>query len=215
MKKSKQASDNFIREYKNQFPNNFCDKLINILEENLKIGRTHKGVLGKNKLNAHKKDSFDLDLIPDVGIEGVDRQLYLGFDSYLFGPITDYANSYVINSQGKTDYMTEDDVRQAFVLLQPPKLKKYKAPDQGYHAWHQDYGIQPVQARRIFVAMVYLNDVSEGGETAFYHQNIEIKPQKGKMVIFPPYFTHMHRGNRPVSNDKYICNFYLGINPDI
>ena len=53
MKKSKQASDNFIREYKNQFPNNFCDKLINILEENLKIGRTHKGVLGKNKLNAH------------------------------------------------------------------------------------------------------------------------------------------------------------------
>ncbi len=215
MKNNNEISDNFIREYKNQFPDEFCDKLINLMEENLKIGTTHKGVLGRNKLNARKKDSSDLDLAFGAGIQGVDKQLYLDFDSHLFEPITDYANSYIINSDGKTDYMTENDVRHVFNLLQPAKLKKYRAPDQGYHAWHQDYGIQPIQARRTFVAMVYLNDVLEGGETAFYHQNIEIKPQKGKMVIFPPYFTHMHRGNRPISNDKYICNFYLGINPDI
>ena len=63
--------------------------------------------------------------------------------------------------------------------------------------------------------MIYLNDVEEGGETAFFHQNIKVKPEKGKMVIFPPYFTHMHKGMRPISNDKYICNCYFGVNPDI
>tara|TARA_R110002074_G_scaffold136882_1_gene281733 strand:+ start:952 stop:1575 length:624 start_codon:yes stop_codon:yes gene_type:complete len=206
--------NSFIKQYENQFPDLFCDRLVQILEDNNSKSLTHKGVSGKDKLNITKKDSTDLDLIYGQ-VEGVDKELYLDFDSYLFTPVADYANSYIISSQGKTDYMTEEDVRQAFVLLQPPKLKKYKAPDQGYHAWHQDYGIQPIQARRTFVAMVYLNDVLEGGETAFYHQNIEIKPQKGKMVIFPPYFTHMHRGNKPISNDKYICNFYLGINPNI
>ena len=63
--------------------------------------------------------------------------------------------------------------------------------------------------------MIYLNDVDEGGETAFFHQDLKIKPEKGKMVIFPPYFTHMHKGMCPISNDKYICNIYIGISPDI
>ena len=124
MRNNNKISDNFIREYKNQFPDEFCDKLINLLEENLKIGKTHKGALGKNEFNTRKKDSFDLDLVFDAGIQGLDKQLYLNFDSYLFGPITDYANSYIINSDGKTDYMTENDVRHVFNLLQPPKLNK-------------------------------------------------------------------------------------------
>ncbi len=85
--KKNQVSDNFIREYKNQFPDDFCDKLINILEENVKIGRTHKGVSGKNKLNVHKKDSFDLDLIPDIGIEGVDIEVFRELYLYLYEPV--------------------------------------------------------------------------------------------------------------------------------
>ena len=57
--------------------------------------------------------------------------------------------------------------------------------------------------------MYYLNDVSEGGETEFYHQKVKIKPEKGTLVIFPAYFTHLHKGNVPISNDKYILNFWL------
>ena len=214
MKKNSHVGDNFIREYKNQFPDLFCDQLIGLLEDNNEAGNTHLGVSGKNSLNVDKKDSMDLDLFPGR-TPGANQQLFLKLDSYLYEPVTDYVNFCIVNRFGQKDYLTEENVRKSFVLLQPPKLKRYKAPHQGFHAWHQDWGIQPVQARRILAVMVYLNDVSEGGETAFFHQDLKVKPEKGKMVIFPPYFTHMHKGMKPISNDKYICNLYIGVNPDI
>ena len=55
---------------------------------------------------------------------------------------------------------------------------------------------------RVLLFMFYLNDVEEGGETEFYYQNRKIAPKKGSMVVAPGYFTHTHRGNKPVSNDK-------------
>jgi hypothetical protein len=56
------------------------------------------------------------------------------------------------------------------------------------------------------VGMLYLNDVEEGGETEFLHQKVKIKPSQGTVVVFPTYFTHVHRGNAPISNTKYIIN---------
>jgi len=204
--------DTFIKEYHNAFSNQLCDTLIQILENNIASGDAHAGLLGNDKSNIAKKDSVDLDLLPGK-TDGTNQQLFENFDTLLYGPATNYVNSYIISPKGQQNYLLEEHVRQAFTLLQPPKLKRYSCPDQGYHAWHQDYGLLPIQARRVLVAMVYLNDVSEGGETCFFHQNLRIKPEKGKMVIFPPYFTHMHKGMAPKSNDKYICNFYLGFNP--
>ena len=60
--------------------------------------------------------------------------------------------------------------------------------------------------------MFYLNDVQEGGETEFYYQDLSIKPRKGTMVIAPAYFTHTHRGNVPISNDKYILTSWVQFN---
>ncbi len=51
--------------------------------------------------------------------------------------------------------------------------------------------------------MVYLNDVDSGGETEFLYQQLKIKPKRGRVVIWPGSFTHLHIGNHPMS-DKYI-----------
>ena len=69
-------SDNFIRFYKNQFPDDLCDKLINLLENNIKKGKSHSGVVGKNAINPTQKDSIDLDLIPESGIAGLDINIF-------------------------------------------------------------------------------------------------------------------------------------------
>ena len=61
--------------------------------------------------------------------------------------------------------------------------------------------------------MFYLNDVQEGGETEFFYQDLKIKPKKGTMVIAPAGFTHTHRGNKPISNDKYILTSWVLFNP--
>ena len=57
--------------------------------------------------------------------------------------------------------------------------------------------------------MLYLNSVTEGGETEFLYQKRRIKPQQGRLVIFPAGFTHTHRGNPPLSGDKYILTSWV------
>ena len=45
--------------------------------------------------------------------------------------------------------------------------------------------------------------------TQFWHQNIKLKPKKGSLVLWPTGFTHMHRGNKPISNDKSIVLCFI------
>ena len=80
----------------------------------------------------------------------------------------------------------------------------------GFHDWHFE-NIGYAQNSRFLVWSIFLNDVKEGGETEFLYNSMRIKPKRGSMVLFPPYYTHTHRGNPPISNNKYIATgwFYL------
>lgn len=62
---------------------------------------------------------------------------------------------------------------------------------------------------RILAFILYLNTVKEGGETEFTHTKRKIKPVKGKVLIFPCNYLFPHRGNIPLSNDKYIATSFL------
>jgi hypothetical protein len=62
---------------------------------------------------------------------------------------------------------------------------------------------------RYLVFLWYLNDVAEGGETAFVDLGIEVKPKAGRLLMFPPYWMFQHAGRAPVSNDKYILSTYF------
>jgi len=75
-------------------------------------------------------------------------------------------------------------------------------PGEGYHVWHCEYS--PTEPTRVLAWALFLNDVEEGGELEFLHQNTRIKPKKGDFVVWPAQFTHMHRGNPPLSGEKYI-----------
>ena len=79
---------------------------------------------------------------------------------------------------------------------------------EGYHFWHCENA--EMKARnRILAFMVYLNDVNEGGETEFLYQKCRFKPEKNTMLVWPSQFTHVHRGNPPLSNDKYIITGWV------
>jgi len=46
--------------------------------------------------------------------------------------------------------------------------------------------------------------------TTFLYQQLKVKPKKGTVVIWPGSYTHLHRGNPPMS-DKYIATgWYQG-----
>jgi hypothetical protein len=52
--------------------------------------------------------------------------------------------------------------------------------------------------------MMYLNTVENQGETEFKYLNTKVKPEQGKVVIWPPDFPHTHRGIASPTEDKYI-----------
>ena len=87
-------------------------------------------------------------------------------------------------------------------------------PGQGYHIWHCESDTFN-NSRRILAWILYLNDVDDGGETEFLYQHMRVKPKKGRVVVWPAYFTHPHRGNPPLSGVKYIATGWISfIEPD-
>ena len=52
--------------------------------------------------------------------------------------------------------------------------------------------------------MTYLNDISDRGGTAFFHQKLEVQPEKGLTLIWPADWTHTHRGVVSMTEEKYI-----------
>jgi len=81
-------------------------------------------------------------------------------------------------------------------------------PGEHYH-WHIDGGSHEFSQRQL-VAVWYLNDVAgPGGETEFLFQNIKVKPQQGKLVLFPPFRTHEHRGVTLEQGVKYIATTWI------
>jgi len=64
-------------------------------------------------------------------------------------------------------------------------------------------------AHRYLVMLWYLNDVAEGGDTRFPQLDISVRPQAGRLIVFPPYWMYQHEGTPPISGDKYILSTYL------
>jgi hypothetical protein len=81
-------------------------------------------------------------------------------------------------------------------------VQHYK-PNGGYYKWHTERN--NVNNNRHLVFMTYLNDVQDAGETAFYHQDVLIKPEKGLTLIWPSDWTFTHKGIPSPTEDKYIA----------
>jgi len=86
-------------------------------------------------------------------------------------------------------------------------IQRYQ-PGEHYH-WHIDGGSHDFSQRQL-VAIWYLNDVpGPGGETEFLFQDVKIKPEQGKLVLFPPFWTHEHRAVTLDAGIKYIATTWV------
>tara|TARA_R110002167_G_scaffold28699_2_gene96197 strand:+ start:31 stop:609 length:579 start_codon:yes stop_codon:yes gene_type:complete len=182
-------TDNSILVSKVMFPNDFCDSVIDIFEnKSKKFTKTH---FQKNYPSHERKDetcyldTFELDMLSDIG----NFTLINDINAFLKNALDEYCEIYTT-----LQMMPIRSTRQ--------KLQK-TTKSGGFHVWHQEQSDEE-SANRVLVWSIYLNDVEEGGETEFLYQSKRIKAQKGKILIFPAAYTHVHRGNPPLSGDKYI-----------
>ena len=82
---------------------------------------------------------------------------------------------------------------------------QHYSPSEAFYAWHTEReSAKETTKNRHLVFMTYLNDVTDGGETEFFHQKLRIKPETGKTLIWPTDWTHTHRGLISPTQDKYI-----------
>jgi hypothetical protein len=94
-------------------------------------------------------------------------------------------------------------------VVEKINIQQYQ-PGGGFYQWHceRSNGQFPATARHL-VFMTYLNDVTDQGETEFFHQKIKIKPQKGLTVIWPADWTYTHRGISSPTQEKFIVTGWL------
>lgn len=88
------------------------------------------------------------------------------------------------------------------------RIKRYEPGKGEVFSRHVD-GYDHVTALRFLVLFWYLNDVDEGGETWFPELRMRVRPRRGRVLMFPPFWMFEHAGLQPVSNTKYIVGSYF------
>lgn len=87
------------------------------------------------------------------------------------------------------------------------KIQHYRK-NEGAFRWHFD-ALGPGAWDRQLAMVLYLNSVERGGETCFHRQKVKVRPVAGDAVFFPTFWTHMHCGETPQSEDKYVVSSFV------
>jgi hypothetical protein len=176
----------FIEVYENAIPNQLCDAIVEVFETQdvLKPIQGSLQVMNvKESGELYRKDS-------SIALEEVNGAMASEVYSSLNETLLAYIEKY--------PQLKEMSLRSHGVKIQKTE------PTGGYHKFHCEMGGILVTSR-VLTWSIYLNDVDEGGETEFIFQAKRLKAIKGNIVIFPAAYTHTHRGNQPISGDKYIA----------
>jgi len=95
-----------------------------------------------------------------------------------------------------TDYWRLEEIR----------FKKWKAGN-WFRLWHQEHSM--LSPRRILSLMLYLSDHDCG--TEFFKGKV-IKSKKGRLAVWPAYFTHAHRGQKcPQNLTRFVISAYFAL----
>lgn len=87
------------------------------------------------------------------------------------------------------------------------KIQHYRRGE-GHFKWHFD-ALGPGGWERQLAVVIYLNTVTEGGETSFHRQNLKYRPTAGDALFFPTFWTHLHCAEVPRSEDKYVISTFV------
>lgn len=184
---STQLAD-FIRVYDDALPAHFCAQLVAGFESTVaEQRRSGRGVLPG--LDDSAWTELDLGQVAD--------KAFLGF---FLAKIDEALERY------------NRDVRLTIPVPMRPRtdrliLKRYRTGGEERFQPHFD-SIDAV-AGRYMVFLWYLNDVADGGETAFCDLDRKVEARAGRLLMFPPYWMFQHAGLPPRSGDKYILSTYL------
>ena len=190
---------NFIGVYDNYITEQDCDKAIKIFEDQNKFDNTINRIAFE-KASILKKQDQQFFAVP-----GNMNIWWEELKSMIFN--FDIAWNHYQKNVGALEGYGQDTFHYTQLKIQKT------LPTEGYHVWHIEHGKGFEVEPRAFAYSIYLNDVKEGGETEFLHFSKRVKPKKGRIVIWPAAFPYLHRGNPPLSDEKYILTSWMTLRP--
>ena len=175
--------DNLIRVFPNAFSDEFCDALVKKFEDEKTSNKERYSNTGVNFTQLNFREA---------GWEKEQSDMVQTFVEHA----KKYAKSVGITNEWPMKYALEDI-----------RMKKYNPNDHDEFQAHVDVGDNR-NCTRFLVFFVYLDDNEKGG-TTFPKLNFKAKCKKGDMLMFPPMWTHVHAGEKPIDNPKYMVGSYL------
>jgi len=201
--------DNFVFELPNNLPNDFCKMVIDEFENEDESNKQLGSVGIESKKDTKVKTSLDF-IIP----RGEDLQWQM-IDNFLLKKLTEGLKVY------------SEHIKNTFPNL-PPKLWEIllqnmhddrgyqiqRTDPNGFFSWHSDFYTEKEAGTRLLTFIWYLNTLQpeQEGCTEFIDGTV-IKPEAGKLLIFPATWTNIHRGCVLKSGQKYIVTGWLYIRP--
>jgi hypothetical protein len=186
--------DNFIGVFENAFNDNFCNDVIKFYNNMEVAGYTHsESNFQKQGKLSKDSNSLSLNKTDIIKPSGDIQKFFLNI----------FWNSIYPEYKKKYGILDDTDRHQIYET----KIQKTLIGG-GFHQWHYEASGKP-ETNRLLNVQLYLNTVDEGGETEFLYLQKREKAIQGKLLIYPSSMTHTHRGNTPLSNDKYILNGWI------
>ena len=194
--KTKGIFEDFIGIWDNNVDENICKELVKYYDWTIKNSYNTSSDVG---------DSYDKEL------DREDAAIFIGSASMQY-PSSLCAQYWKCLDQCIEEYMTNYSI-EIVGSLHSWIFKVHKVKEkQGYHQWHYENGAYDARDR-FLTFMTYLQAPSEGGETEFLFQSKRIDPVVGRTLLWPPGFTHKHRGNPPLKGEKMYITGWIHISP--
>lgn len=186
---------NFISIYDESLSTTQCNEIIEYFESSNRreIGKYSVGLVDetiKDSIDIRKEFSDD---------DKVTNTLLLGIVNGL--------------SRYKSEH-PELESLEAWGLSNLFNLQKYN-PGGGYFLSHCEQSAATFPSNlRMLVWMIYLNTVTDGGETNFPQHNFKTEAKTGRLVIWPAGWTHFHHGIVSPTQTKYIATGWFNYSTD-
>tara|TARA_B100000424_G_C22847790_1_gene452184 strand:- start:217 stop:861 length:645 start_codon:yes stop_codon:yes gene_type:complete len=182
---AERKTESCVRYYDRVVSKEWCNKVIDLFEQS-------------------KKDTFDNDRksFTELNIEGKEE-------------FKDIKETYIrVLRQNLQHFMKEVNIENhhfpPIIDMENIRIKKYTDNGKDVFKNHVDVlRSQGPSSKRFLVFIMYLSDVEEGGETSIPRYNIKCKPKAGRLLMFPPFWTHPHQGEKVIKGTKYQIMTYL------
>ena len=177
---------NYISVYDDVLKPNQCQHLIDKFEDS----KHHRQ---KTELKGHR--SFT-----EININlNTDWKEYVDI---VYNTLRPYVDKYI--KDNKIDKFKQWPEKFGFEQI---RFKKYEVNNTDEFKEHVDV-LDYASAKRFLVFFLYLKD-NKGGHTSFPEYDMKVEPKVGRLLMFPPLWTHKHIGHKPIEKPKYIIGSYL------